>query len=582
MYTQRKLRTSKRIAPAEPKKKEQAEDTDEDATLNHSPKKKPREVPSKKTFDKSQPDDKDIFNGKTVYFVPVEIPQARRNLLARRVEEFGGKVADELHLGGKTPLDYIVVDDRVALDTICRAMDNNFHDNFEKMLQLLDKASVVRAQWLSQCLLERKIVDDSEANINEFLKNHIRAMANKADQPSRSPLPFSPLRDSSPSRDESYHSDDDRKSYVSNFSDLGDMEDLHDVPGSQGDVDAAKLQKSNFFLSPAGGSRSGTNPNAHIIEQLEEMMKTYRNMGDEFRGYAYARAISAIRKFPDPILGMEQIKQLKNVGPRIASHIVEIVETGHMEKKDGAESNEATKAMNLFVNMHGVGTKTAQKWVQMGYRTLDDLKEKVKLTPEQAVGLKYYDEFQEKMTRREVEEIVRIVEDTVDSIRSGFIFKVCGSYLRGREMCGDVDLLMTHSDGHSHNTILKPLVGKLHEMGFLTDDLWLTEGRHKKYFGVCKLFKEGSKHRRLDIIIPPYNEWATCVLGWSGSMYFVRSIRDYAHKKGMSLTDYSLNINVVRVNGEKVNEGIPLETPTEESIFEALGLPYLRPEERDH
>ena len=69
------------------------------------------------------------------------------------------------------------------------------------------------------------------------------------------------------------------------------------------------------------------------------------------------------------------------------------------------------------------------------------------------------------MSRKEVEEIVRIVEETVDSIKAGFIFKVCGSYLRGRELCGDVDLLMTHSDGHSHDTILRPLIARLHEMG---------------------------------------------------------------------------------------------------------------------
>ena len=34
--------------------------------------------------------------------------------------------------------------------------------------------------------------------------------------------------------------------------------------------------------------------------------------------------------------------------------------------------------------------------------------------------------------------------------------------------------------------------------------------------------------------------------------------------------------------GETLNDGYPIDTPTEKSVFEALGLKYLTPEERDH
>ena len=170
MYRERKTRTSRHIPAAELKKKEKASNVEEDAADDESPWKKLRKVPSTKPSSKSKPDNEEFFSGKTIYFVPVEIPLARRNLLARRVKEHGGKVADKLHISGKNIPDYLVVDDRVALDAVCRAMDNNFSDNSEKIIQLLDKAIVVRAQWLSQCLIEKTIVDDSESNINEFLE----------------------------------------------------------------------------------------------------------------------------------------------------------------------------------------------------------------------------------------------------------------------------------------------------------------------------------------------------------------------------------------------------------------------------
>ncbi|XP_055353793.1 DNA polymerase lambda-like isoform X2 [Paramacrobiotus metropolitanus] len=492
---------------------------------------------------------------------------------------------------------------------------------------------IMRAGWLSACLRERLFLDplsESQNNhrLNVFVQSHLIAnvagvekassVENKSlDESVRShSVKKQPVtkRDETPDRQFSYHSDDDHKSRASSISDLSITEDEagDDASGSNQasddegvtptgnsaakvpvspqnvaaveneDSKASKLLKSNIFLSPTSGKVLAVE-NQKLVEQLEEMMKMYRNLGDKFRGYAYARAISAIRRYPKPIVDAQQLKDLKNVGPRIASHIMEFLDTGRVGKNEQLVHNDDINVViNLFVNIHGVGTKTAQRWAQMGYRTLDDVREKASLTTEQKIGLQYYDEFLKKMPREEVEEIFHVVKIVTDSIEKGFIFEVCGSYRRGRDLCGDVDILMTHPDGHSHETILKPLLDKLHQKGFLTDDLSISDGHHKRYFGVCRLDRKEAKHRRLDIIISPYNEWATCVFGWTGSMYFVRSMRDYAHKKDMSLTDYALHKNVIRQDGEKVNEGEKIETPTEESIFDALGLPYLSPEERDH
>ena len=97
---------------------------------------------------------------------------------------------------------------------------------------------------------------------------------------------------------------------------------------------------------------------------------------------------------------------------------------------------------------------------------------------------------------------------------------------------------------------------------------------------------------------------------FTGSAHFNRSMRNLAGKTNMSLSEHSLNEKVVRVvssliistvctrftsvlfvtylyyvykqRGEKVNKGVPLPTPTEESVFKHLGLKYRPPEERDH
>jgi len=69
---------------------------------------------------------------------------------------------------------------------------------------------------------------------------------------------------------------------------------------------------------------------------------------------------------------------------------------------------------------------------------------------------------------------------------------------------------------------------------------------------------------------------------FTGSAHFNRSMRHMAGKMGMSLSEHSLNKGVVRQGGVKVNEGFPLPTPTEESVFLHLGLKYRPPDERDH
>jgi DNA polymerase lambda len=69
---------------------------------------------------------------------------------------------------------------------------------------------------------------------------------------------------------------------------------------------------------------------------------------------------------------------------------------------------------------------------------------------------------------------------------------------------------------------------------------------------------------------------------FTGSAHCNRSMRLLATKMGMSLSEHALVSNVVRHNREKMNEGVSLDTPTEESIFEHLGLPYRAPHERNH
>lgn len=99
--------------------------------------------------------------------------------------------------------------------------------------------------------------------------------------------------------------------------------------------------------------------------------------------------------------------------------------------------------------------------------------------------------------------------------------------------------------------------------------------------GVCRLAGPDRRHRRLDIIVVPYHEFACALMYFTGSAHFNRSMRAMAKTKNMSLSEHSLNKDVVRQGSLKVNGGTPLSTPTEKDVFDVLGIPYRQPGERD-
>jgi DNA polymerase lambda len=69
-----------------------------------------------------------------------------------------------------------------------------------------------------------------------------------------------------------------------------------------------------------------------------------------------------------------------------------------------------TTAIAVFLEIWGVGPATADKLAKRGYRTLEDLRaHQDELTVSQRIGLRYYEEFQLRIPREEVEQVARIV-----------------------------------------------------------------------------------------------------------------------------------------------------------------------------
>ena len=156
---------------------------------------------------------------------------------------------------------------------------------------------------------------------------------------------------------------------------------------------------------------------------------------------------------------------MPGIGYRLAEKIAEILETGDLRKLDEMSSREDVVALKKFTNIHGVGPSIAQQYISQGFRTLDDLRLKANLTRTQKIGLKHYDDFLQRIPRDEAARIEETVKNMAFGLNENLIIDTCGSYRRGRATCGDVDILITHSDGQSHQKIFTRLLDSIHKTG---------------------------------------------------------------------------------------------------------------------
>ncbi|KAJ4449285.1 hypothetical protein ANN_00683 [Periplaneta americana] len=301
-----------------------------------------------------------------------------------------------------------------------------------------------------------------------------------------------------------------------------------------------KLKLENYACSQSSGKIGAKRDcNALVVAELQKLLDAFRTSGDQWRAYGYEKAIRAIKTYGSDITSYEEAAAIPGVGSKMATKICEILTSGQLRKVDEICGNEKNRVVELFTQVWGVGPATAQGWYQQVKKAALVIEPKLKV-------------------------------------------ELCGSYRRGKETCGDVDVMITKPDNATD--ILTELMAQLKKSGFITDDLVNIEvnRNQKKYLGLCRLPGPNRKHRRLDIFVVPQSEYAPALMHYTGSALFNRSIRLLASRKGMSLSEHSLVAGVVRQGRDKLNDGHVVPTPTEESIFEALELEYRPAEERDH
>ncbi|KRZ74137.1 DNA polymerase lambda [Trichinella papuae] len=421
-----------------------------------------------------------MFNGITIFIIPVNVLSSRMQVLNRNIEKYNGIVAKELDRKVSTVL---LDDDVLKLN------------NFWKKRVHFSRAKLLKLSWLSECIKRDTFVDEEPFILKLIeepsLLNHTECSSEAAD--------------------------------------LSQNKEL----SVKLSVSSCDEWKTSCFKN-------------EIIHQLETLRDSYKSMNESWRALAYDKAISSIKQCKEPITSKEMLSELPGIGKKIAAKIWELHEEGEIEKVKEFASNEKIQVLKLFNSIWGVGPRTAEKWYLQGLRTIEDVQRNVALTDQEYIGFKYREEILLKIPRPEVEEIAKTVIDAAYKINNNFICDICGSYRRGEEECGDVDILITHPDGKSYSNIVYQLV----------------------------------THRRIDIIAVPPAEYATALLYLTGSAEFVRGLYGKAKSMQMKLNQHGLWINVNRENGRVIDRGKRMAINSENDIFQILNIEYRAPSER--
>jgi DNA polymerase/3'-5' exonuclease PolX len=315
---------------------------------------------------------------------------------------------------------------------------------------------------------------------------------------------------------------------------------------------------------------SALSRNDMVIEAMETLKRENESSGDVWKSRAYAKAVKSLKALKIPIVSGPQVMKIPGIGKGIASHIDEILKTGKLKsQEERLESSIQRQAViEKFMSIWGVGSKTANVWYAKGHRDIEDLAAE-KLTEQQKVGIKYIEDIKEKIPRAEAEEIFDKVKKVIIKLYPKSKVEMVGSYRRGAEILGDIDIIVSTSGKEE----LEKIINSLRDVEIITDAPSLGD---EKFMGIA-LRSEGPNeiHRRIDIRLVPIDEWGTALLHSTGPDTFNIQLRQQASQLGYKLSEKGLFRLSVQDDGDEL-----IPTRTEADVFKELGIDFVEPEKR--
>jgi DNA polymerase (family 10) len=309
---------------------------------------------------------------------------------------------------------------------------------------------------------------------------------------------------------------------------------------------------------------------AAVFEKIADLLEIEN--ANPFRVRAYRNAARIVGELGRDVKGMvekgENLTDLPGIGGDLAGKIAEIVRTGTcglLQKLEG----ELPPAITQLLRIPGLGPKRVRTlWQELHVQTLEDLQRAAR-----EGRIHSLPGFGEK-TERNILEAVQVrarspgrmllavaaqyAEALVAHLAGVSGVKrvvVAGSYRRGRETVGDLDILVTAGAG----------AGVMERFAAYDEVRELLSSGPTRASAVLKCGLQ------VDVRLVPEESYGSALQYFTGSKAHNIELRRLSQDRGLKLNEYGVFRGEKRIAGD-----------TEESVYRAVGLPWIAPELREN
>jgi len=308
---------------------------------------------------------------------------------------------------------------------------------------------------------------------------------------------------------------------------------------------------------------------AAIFEEIADLLEIQD--ANPFRVRAYRNAARTIgeygREVAEILAGGGKLPKLPGIGADLAAKIEEIATTGRSRFLEELRA-QLPATITQLLSIPGLGPKRVKMlYDSLQVETLDQLAKAA-----EAGRIRELPGFGEKTERAILEAIrahasqsrrysiavaTQYAQSLVAHLRKGPGVRqavVAGSFRRAKETVGDLDILVTAASG-------PPVMTHLLAYDEIADVLSHGETRSSV------VLKSGIQ---VDVRVVPEESFGAALHYFTGSKPHNIAIRKLGQERGLKINEYGVFRGERRIAGE-----------TEESVFAAVGLPWIPPELRE-
>ncbi len=323
---------------------------------------------------------------------------------------------------------------------------------------------------------------------------------------------------------------------------------------------------------------------AAVLDELADLLEIRGS--DPFRIRAYRNAVRTVRGLTRSLKSMveaeEDLTELSAIGKDMSAHIVELIATGSLSRLEEL-AEEIPRSLVDLVKLDGVGPKKAKKlWESLDVKTVDELEEALNAEKVQALEgfgttsvqkiLRAIEDFRRYSGRFLLSQVDDLIGPLVEHIREAKgvqRIEVAGSYRRRKETIGDVDLLV-QADLPAPDVMERfTTFGSVERVDLAGD----TRG--------AVVLRSGLE---VDLRVIPPRSFGAALHYFTGSMEHNVAVRQLALRQGLRVNEWGVFRLPEGVDPEEVGkeDGERIAGDTEESVFEAVGLPWIPPVVREN